>query len=442
MSHWFSSIPKVFLRHMCVLYQKKDEVEIPLQAFCDFASSVRGQIVWMLDDPLPENKVWEPNQVVMLNAKDELFSLGMGIHFQRLDDIIAQAHTLGFGSVHVVVNLAWLLDTDYPERRLFEWEHEINARVKQMDLHVLCLHENHRFSRAFLPYILFLHPFLWQGGTYHVNPHYLPSQWHTLFPLPKNLWLSPVQLPTPVPDANTLEDSSLLDCRYVRAYLWNFSNDLNNLLSIVALKLDMMENALDLPDSVRTEFSKIHEVHKSMVQKISQLQKHFVQEPIPSWEWQQEESVAGIAYPYWKAPVVPREMPAPTVATSSPSIPTIVLVDDEPSIVRLTQRILEKEGYHVRAFSGAREFLTQHEQNPFAFDLLVTDVVMPYMNGFELFLRLQERCPHVPTLFISGYTDNAFDEVQKLPPNSRFLAKPFLPQALLAVVHDCLGQKR
>lgn len=331
--------------------------------------------------------------------------------------------------------------TFYPERRLFEWENAINARVKQGDLHVLCLYETHRFSRAFLPYILFLHPFLWQGGTYHVNPHYLPSQWHTLFPLPKNLWLSPVQLPTPVPDANNLDDSYLLDCKHVRAYLGHFSNDLNNLLSIVALKLDIVESSSDFPDYVRAEFSKIHELHQNMVQKISQLQKHFVQGQIPSWGWQQDKSDAGIEYPYWKAPVVLREMPAPTAATSSPSIPTVVLVDDEPAIVRLTQRILEKKGYHVRAFSGAREFLTQHEQNPFEFDLLITDVVMPSMNGFELFLRLQERYSHVPTLFISGYTDNAFGELQKLPPNSRFLAKPFLPQALLEVVRDCLGKK-
>ncbi len=134
----------------------------------------------------------------------------------------------------------------------------------------------------------------------------------------------------------------------------------------------------------------------------------------------------------------------PTTTEAAPaalSLPdrTVALVEDEPAILRLSERVLVREGYTVRAFTGARELLAALERSPFTIDLLLTDIVMPGMNGFELFLKLRERWPSLPTVFMSGFTADAFTEGGTLPDGSRFLPKPFLPRALVDVVRDALA---
>lgn len=429
----FSSIPKAFFRHLCVLYQRKEEAAVPLEAFCDHAARARGRLLWLLDAPVPWPDSWEPDQIVRAQPYDWFFDPQSGIDFHRLDDLIEDSRRAGREPVYLVVDLAWLLDTDYPERQLFNWENGVNSRVEQANLHVLCLYETPRFSRSFLPYILFLHPFLWQGGSCQVNPHYLPSKWHTLFPMPQNLWISPAQLPTPVPDAEEPR-TSLMDCSRVRSYMGRMANDLNNLLNIMTMKLDLVENAPDLPRHLYDELAELHETRNRMVREISRLQERFTLENLHFSD--QEDSHSMPAFSYWKA-ASPANGALPK-ADSPARHPTVVVVDDEPAILRLAERILEREGYRVRVFTGATELLAQIEREPFQFDLLVTDVVMPNMNGFELFLRLQERFPRLPTVFMSGYTASAFDDNGQLPPNSRFLNKPFLPRTLIEAVRSFL----
>ncbi len=427
-------IPKTFLRHLCVLYKNPEETAIPVEAFCHHALSTGGRLLWTLKSPVPSLDVRAPDQVATADPR-QWFSAD-GLDFGPLDERIEAARKTGHPSVHLVTDLAWLLETDYPERRLFEWEDGVNRRVEAADLHVLCLYETPRFSRSFLPYILFLHPFLWQGGECHVNPHYLPSKWHTLFPMPKNLWLSPAQLPTPIPDGEPRP--SLVDCSRVRAYLGHLANDLNNMLNILALKLDFMAESAELSESLRQEVRELQAVRERMGREVSNLQKRFREDS------EQISKDMGLsrnpAYPYWK-PVDGFASSSMDAAPQSQGPFTLLLVDDEPSVLKLTERILTREGYRVRAFPGAREALDALARTPFSFDALITDVVMPRMNGFELFLRLQETRPHLPTLFMSGYTANVFDEQGSLPPNSRFLPKPFLPQELVQAIRGILKNR-
>jgi FixJ family two-component response regulator len=60
------------------------------------------------------------------------------------------------------------------------------------------------------------------------------------------------------------------------------------------------------------------------------------------------------------------------------------------------------------------------------------------MNGFELFLKMRERWPGLPTVFMSGFTADAFTDGGNLPDGTRFLPKPFLPRALLDCVREAL----
>ncbi len=137
------------------------------------------------------------------------------------------------------------------------------------------------------------------------------------------------------------------------------------------------------------------------------------------------------------------DSPAAAVPEATPAVlavpdRTITLVEDEPAILRLSERVLTREGYTVRSFSCARDLFAELERSPFTMDLLLTDVVMPGMNGFELFLKMRERWPSLPTVFMSGFTADAFTDGGNLPDGTRFLPKPFLPRALLDCVREAL----
>ena len=128
--------------------------------------------------------------------------------------------------------------------------------------------------------------------------------------------------------------------------------------------------------------------------------------------------------------------PAHTGAVAERGSETILLVEDEPSVRRLTQRILEHGGYRVIAARSGREALALLESHTGRVDLLLTDVVMPEMNGKELSTQVKARVPGVKTLFMSGYTDDAIDRHGVLEPGVHFLAKPFVAATLTAKLRE------
>lgn len=86
---------------------------------------------------------------------------------------------------------------------------------------------------------------------------------------------------------------------------------------------------------------------------------------------------------------------------------TILLVEDEVFVREVTQEVLEMAGYTVITACDAAEAIRVFERHNNLVHLLVTDVVMPGMNGRELANRLLMRRPDLKTIFISGYADNA-----------------------------------
>jgi CheY-like chemotaxis protein len=122
----------------------------------------------------------------------------------------------------------------------------------------------------------------------------------------------------------------------------------------------------------------------------------------------------------------------------------ILVVDDEKSIVETLRMILEMSGYAVHAaVSGQQAIATVEEGCP---DLLLSDVMMPGLNGFETALRIKQRCPGCRLLFFSGYANSP--EVLHLSENLtaqgyefEVLAKPLHPSMLLEKVHFALRGK-
>lgn len=116
---------------------------------------------------------------------------------------------------------------------------------------------------------------------------------------------------------------------------------------------------------------------------------------------------------------------------------TILLVEDEESLRRIAQRILESAGYRVRCAANGPEALTILKSGE-AVDLLLTDVIMPGMNGHDLAEEVRKTYPDLRVLFASGYLHDVFPDRATLGPEVAFLAKPYSPASLTSKVRAVL----
>ena len=121
---------------------------------------------------------------------------------------------------------------------------------------------------------------------------------------------------------------------------------------------------------------------------------------------------------------------------------TILVVEDEPDVSRVVCMMLKARGYKVLQAPGPVEALAMFEQNNDRIDLLLTDVIMPVMNGRELYEQIALLRPGIKTLYMSGYADGVIDDTGILPDEVNFLQKPFTPDALIAKVAQILNQEK
>jgi two-component system, cell cycle sensor histidine kinase and response regulator CckA len=119
---------------------------------------------------------------------------------------------------------------------------------------------------------------------------------------------------------------------------------------------------------------------------------------------------------------------------------TILLVEDEPVILRMTARILQNMGYTVLTAGLPGEAIRIAETHPERIDLLMTDVVMPEMNGRDLAKNIQSLYPDIRRLFMSGYTADVIAHQGVLDPGVHFIQKPFNMKDLAAVLREILGE--
>ena len=117
---------------------------------------------------------------------------------------------------------------------------------------------------------------------------------------------------------------------------------------------------------------------------------------------------------------------------------TLLLVENEAAIRNLLQMALRKNGYTVLAAESGREALELVRVHAGPLDLLITDVMMPDMDGPELVRQLTTIRPETRTLFMSGYMDDALGEHGILPANVNFIQKPFSPRVIAQRVRDIL----
>ncbi|MBN2736529.1 MAG: response regulator [Spirochaetales bacterium] len=118
----------------------------------------------------------------------------------------------------------------------------------------------------------------------------------------------------------------------------------------------------------------------------------------------------------------------------------ILLVEDDETLRKMIFLVLEHLGYHViTATDGVEAMAKAQKLDRSGIDLLITDVVMPKMDGRELYLALIKYWPRMKTLFISGYRSHLLDDIELEPGKTDFLPKPFSSKTLAARVRALLN---
>jgi DNA-binding NtrC family response regulator len=124
----------------------------------------------------------------------------------------------------------------------------------------------------------------------------------------------------------------------------------------------------------------------------------------------------------------------------SPHSARILIVDDDAGVLRLMNETLELRGYAPKAIQNSRDAakLLKHE----AFDLIITDVVMPYIHGLEILQIAKSRKPETPVLFVTGYAHRQIIKEGLLQGGYGFIEKPFQIADFVATVERALNSSR
>jgi PAS domain S-box-containing protein len=134
------------------------------------------------------------------------------------------------------------------------------------------------------------------------------------------------------------------------------------------------------------------------------------------------------------------EQPATSDSDDPRGSEVVLLAEDDDEVRTLAVNILMRQGYRVQAVSNAAECLRlidTHGLNP---DLLVTDVIMPDMNGKALFQQVAQRCAGIKVLYMSGYPADVIGQHGVLEPGIAYIQKPFSVNGLATKVREVLDR--
>lgn len=160
------------------------------------------------------------------------------------------------------------------------------------------------------------------------------------------------------------------------------------------------------------------------------------------WIWVYSESGKGASFKIYFPRVdilMPREDVVVNVEHAHQGTETVLLVEDQEDVRSLAREVLENYGYKVLEAANVILALELAAQYTGPIELLLTDAVMPGMNGRELSERLTELRPTTKVLFMSGYSENVIVRQGVLKSGIAYIAKPMMPEALAAKVRETLG---
>lgn len=137
--------------------------------------------------------------------------------------------------------------------------------------------------------------------------------------------------------------------------------------------------------------------------------------------------------------ITPKPLTEPKAEPLPKGHATILLVEDEPAILDITSQLLVKQGYSLLTASTPGEAVRLAHEQSGTINLLITDVIMPEMNGKELATTLKILNPQIKCIFMSGYTADVIAKHGVLDEGVHFIQKPFSLQNLAATVRDVLS---
>ena len=140
----------------------------------------------------------------------------------------------------------------------------------------------------------------------------------------------------------------------------------------------------------------------------------------------------------WIDAALQRDATGSSAEAMTPGAGTVMVVEDEPMVRKLARDVLDMHGYCVLEASHGPQALEIAGAHSGVIDIVVTDVVMPRMNGVELYRRLRAMRPDVAVLFMSGYARNVVGQAGAFPEGTAYLQKPFKPRELARKVREVL----
>src|ERR1035441_4551653 len=118
---------------------------------------------------------------------------------------------------------------------------------------------------------------------------------------------------------------------------------------------------------------------------------------------------------------------------------TVLIVEDQQAVRGLARKMLQERGYHVLEASDGREARSIVRRHSGEIDLLLTDVVMPGMDGRTLSEQLRELRPNLKVILMSGHSEDVITERGVLASGLMYIQKPFTPDGLAVKVREALG---
>lgn len=142
-----------------------------------------------------------------------------------------------------------------------------------------------------------------------------------------------------------------------------------------------------------------------------------------------------VVFPFSEAEMAPDEMKSDELPTGSERI---LLIDDENAIIKIGRRMLEKLGYRVTAKTNPEEAVELFRLNPEQFDLVITDMTMPKMNGAQLIAAIREIRPSLPVILCTGFSEKIDRKKASQIGIRHYIEKPLVKRDLAILVRDAI----
>jgi PAS domain S-box-containing protein len=199
------------------------------------------------------------------------------------------------------------------------------------------------------------------------------------------------------------------------------AHDFNNLLTAIKSYSELLLADMDEANPQRTDVSEIN----AAADRAAELTRHLL-------AFSRQQMLRPDAMNVDK--IVPRDETAAKASRGA----TIMLVEDDDAVRNVAARVLKRAGFAVLEASNGHDAVELYKVTDCCADLILTDVVMPEMNGPEMARHILDVNPSAKILFMSGYTADRVVRENLLAPGSAFIEKPFSPEALIRKAREIL----